>query len=68
MGEPQEHRFDLLPTSTIVQPGSRLRLVVTGADPRQRTHLGFDPPPKLTLRTGGAMASYVELPVVDDAE
>ena len=68
VGEPQEHRFDLLPTSTIVQPGSRLRLVITGADPRQRTHLGFDPPPTLALHTGGAMASYVALPVVDDAE
>lgn len=64
-GEPQEHRFDLLPTSTIVAPGSRLRLVVTGADPRQRTHLGFDPPPRLTLHTGGGMASYVQLPVVE---
>jgi hypothetical protein len=66
-GTPQEHVFDLLPTSTIVAPGSRLRLVVTGADPRQRTHLAFDPPPAVTLHTGGAMASYVELPVVFDA-
>ena len=67
-GEPQEHVFDLLPTSTIVRRGSRLRLVVTGADPRQRTHLGFDPPPRLTLHTGETMASYVELPVVTDAD
>ncbi len=67
-GQPQEHVFDLLPTSTILRPGSRLRLVVTGADPRQRTHLGFDPPPRLTLHTGGEMASYVELPVVSDAQ
>ncbi|MGH2836040.1 MAG: CocE/NonD family hydrolase [Solirubrobacteraceae bacterium] len=67
-GEPQEHLFDLLPTSTLVAPGSRLRLVVTGADPRQRTHLGFDPPPTLTLHTGAETASYIELPVVSDAE
>lgn len=67
-GVAQEHRFDLLPTSTIVQPGSRLRLVITGADPRQRTHLGFDPPPTVTLHTGGAMRSNIELPVLADAE
>ncbi|WP_249018681.1 CocE/NonD family hydrolase [Conexibacter sp. S30A1] len=63
-GEPEEHVFDLLPTSTIVCRGSRLRLVVTGADPRQRTHLPFDEPPMVTVHTGGRMASYIELPVV----
>lgn len=63
-GVPQELRFDLLPTSTIVQPGSYLRLVVTGADPRQRQHLSFPQPPVIALHSGGSNASYVELPVV----
>ncbi|HLI58798.1 MAG TPA: CocE/NonD family hydrolase [Solirubrobacteraceae bacterium] len=66
-GEPAEHVFDLLPTSTVVRPGCRLRLVVTGADPRQRSHLGFDPPPLVTVHTGPGMASYIDLPVVTEA-
>ena len=63
-GEPAEHRFDLLPTSTVIGVGYRLRLVVTGADPRQRTHLELEPAPTVTLHTGGELASYIELPVV----
>lgn len=63
-GVPAELRFDLLPTSTIVKKGYRLRLVVTAADPRQRIYLHFPQPPTVTIHTGGAMASYVELPVV----
>jgi len=67
-GVPAEHLFDLLPTSTVLQPGMRLRLVVTGADPRQRSHLGFDPPPTLTLHTGPGAPSYLDLPVVEEAQ
>jgi hypothetical protein len=63
-GTPAELRFDLLPTSTIVKKGYRLRLVVTGADPRQRNYLHLSPAPTVTVYSGGAMASYIELPVV----
>lgn len=60
----EELRFDLLPTSTIVKKGYRLRLVVTGADSRQRTYLDRDPPPSVTLHMGEGHGSYVEIPVV----
>lgn len=63
-GVPAELRFDLLPTSTLVRKGMRLRLVVTGADPRQRVFMRQSPPPQITLLTGGAHASYIDLPVV----
>jgi len=63
-GVPAELTFDLLPTSTIVKNGWKLRLVVTGADPRQRTHLDLSPAPTVTLHTGGDKASYVDIPVV----
>jgi len=65
-GEPAEHVFDLLPTSTIVKRGSRLRLVVTGADPRQRQHLNISPPPTVTVHSGADKASYIDLPVASD--
>lgn len=63
-GVPAELRFDLLPTSTIIRKGWRLRLVVTGADPRQRVFMKADPAPTVTLHSGAAMASYIDIPVV----
>jgi putative CocE/NonD family hydrolase len=63
-GVPAELRFDLLPTSTIIRKGYRLRLVVTGADPRQRVFMKADPAPTVTLHGGGRMASYVDIPFV----
>jgi uncharacterized protein len=63
-GVPAELCFDLLPTSTIVQRGARLRLVVTAADPRQRRFMRTDPPPVVTLHLGGSTPSFIDLPVV----
>ena len=63
-GVPAELRFDLLPTSTIVQRGVRLRFVITGADPRQRHFMRADPPPVVTLHLGGSTPSFIDLPVV----
>lgn len=63
-GVPAELTFDLLPTSTIVKQGMSLRLVVTGADPRQRVFMKEDPAPVVTLLTGGDKASWIDLPVV----
>jgi predicted acyl esterase len=64
LGKPVELVFDMLPTSTIVQKGSRLRLVVTGADPRQRLSPPQSLPPRVTVHYGGAFASYIDLPVI----
>ncbi|MGV3590215.1 MAG: CocE/NonD family hydrolase [Gammaproteobacteria bacterium] len=63
-GVPVELDIAMLPVSRIVPAGSRLRFVVTGADPRQRNlaDIRQDPPPVMTLRLGGESAR-VSLPV-----
>ena len=55
----------LTPVSLVVAPGERLRLVITGADPRQRNlkDIRLDPPPTITVRLGGRMASRIDLPL-----
>ena len=56
-------RFALTPGGRILRAGQRLRVIVTGADPRQRNlaDLKQDPPPRITVRGG---ASYIELPLL----
>ncbi len=63
-GRPVELDIALLPLSHIVPSGHRLRLVITGADPRQRNlaEIRQDPPPVMTLQLGGD-AARVSLPV-----
>jgi uncharacterized protein len=58
-------RFALTPVGRVLKSGERLRVVVTGADPRQRNlaDLRQDPPPRLTVATGGR-GSFVELPLL----
>jgi len=65
-GVPAELKFDLLPTSTIIRKGMSLRLVVTGADPRQRSNIlvRHAPAPQVTVHGGKGMPSYVDLPFV----
>jgi putative CocE/NonD family hydrolase len=57
--------FSMTPVSRLIPSGSRLRLVVSGADPRQRNlaEIRLDPPPNIELRLGGATGSLVELPL-----
>ena len=59
-------RFALTPAARVIPAGHRLRLVVTGADPRQRNlaDLRQDPPPRLELASGGTDGSRVELPLL----
>lgn len=65
-GEAVELDIALLPVSRVVPAGHSLRLVITGADPRQRNlaDLRQDPPPVMTLHFGGA-AAHISLPVRD---
>jgi len=66
--EPARLRLDLLPTSTIVKAGHRLRLTIAGADPRQRSrNVKFDPAPTLSIHHDAAHASRLFLPVVDSS-
>jgi uncharacterized protein len=59
--------FDLTPVSRVIPAGNRLRVVVTGADPRQRNlaDIKQTPPPQITLHLGGAGGSRIELPVAE---
>lgn len=56
----------LTPVSLVVPEGARLRLTVTGADPRQRNlkDIRINPAPNITVLHGGADASRIDLPVV----
>ena len=58
-------RFALTPAGRIVRAGQRLRVVVTGADPRQRNlaDLREDPAPRITVRSG-ARHSWLEVPLL----
>jgi len=49
----------------VVAAGHSLRVVITGADPRQRNlaEIRETPPPQLEVRLGGE--SFVELPLAD---
>jgi len=57
--------FDLTPVARVILAGSRLRFVVTGADPRQRNlaEVRQNPPPQITVHLGGAEGSRIDLPV-----
>ena len=65
-GEPVDLAFALLPVSRVVPAGHRLRINITGADPRQRNlvELRQDPPPIITLLLGDT-ATRVSLPLRD---
>jgi putative CocE/NonD family hydrolase len=64
-GKPARLRLDLLPTSTIIKAGHRLRLTIAGADPRQRSrNVKFDPAPTLAIYHDREHASQLTLPVV----
>ena len=64
-GSDVQLEFALTPTAEIVPRGHRLRVVVTGADPRQRNldAVRVEPPPNIELVLGGAAGSRIELPL-----
>lgn len=64
-GEVVEMAVPLLPTARIFRAGSRLRVTIAGADPRQRnlSELRIDPPPTLGVHFGGEQDSRIELPI-----
>lgn len=64
-GETVSLDFAFTPAATTIPAGHRLRLVVTGADPRQRNldDLRIDPAPTITLRTGRGSNARLELPL-----
>jgi predicted acyl esterase len=62
-------RIDMLPTSTLIKSGHRLRLSISGADPRQRSRsVQFDPPPTVAIFSGKTADSMLSLPLVGELE
>lgn len=57
--------IDLTPVARVVPAGARLRVTVTGADPRQRNlaDVRQTPPPVITLFRGNARLSRIRLPI-----
>lgn len=55
----------MTPVSLVVPAGDSLRLVVAGADPRQRNikDIQLDPAPRISVGTGGLGGSRINLPV-----
>jgi predicted acyl esterase len=64
-GETGMLQIAMQPLSRRVPVGSRLRFLVTGADPRQRNlrDLATDPAPRITVRHGPGAGSRIELPI-----
>ena len=64
-GQEVQMSFALTPVSQVIAPGYRLRLVITGADPRQRNidDLRTDPPPTINLSLGRSGGSRIDLPL-----
>jgi predicted acyl esterase len=69
-GQIVEMAVPLLPTSKIFRAGSRIRITLAGADPRQRNlaELRTDPAPTLTIHLGPDHPSRVELPIAPVAQ
>jgi putative CocE/NonD family hydrolase len=56
--------FALTPVARVISAGSRLRVVITGADPRQRNlaDIRKNPPPRIRVFSG-RNGSWIELPL-----
>lgn len=65
VGETGMLQIAMQPLSRRVPIGSRLRFLVTGADPRQRNlrDLAVDPAPRITVRHGAGAGSRIDLPL-----
>jgi uncharacterized protein len=63
-GQPVELVFDLYPTSTLFQPGHRVRVTVAGADRANARTPERNPPPRLTVWRQAGRGSWIDLPVI----
>jgi putative CocE/NonD family hydrolase len=64
-GEPQLLKFALLPTAWLFAKGSRVRLSIAGADADHFVQTPHGRPPLLTVLSGGAQATMLELPTAE---
>jgi uncharacterized protein len=63
-GRAERVDFDMLPLSSVVPAGHRLRVTVTGADVRESDRTEVSPAPVYTVHREPARASSILLPVV----
>ena len=63
-GLPENLVFDLLPISYVFKSGHRLRMTITGADPREKLRKEFAPAPRWSIHVGAAFPTKIDLPVV----
>ena len=63
-GKAAELAFAMVPRAFTFAAGHRLRITLTGADPRQRnlSAIKQTPPPVFTVSTGGTAASRIDIP------
>jgi predicted acyl esterase len=69
-GKPVDLTFNLTPSARFLPAGHRLRLTVTGADPRQRNlaDIRRSPPPRITLFRGAESGARIEIPLAKPAD
>lgn len=69
-GRAAELRFALTPSAWVFKAGHRVRMVITGADPRERNlvEIRQDPAPEISVISGGRQGSRVELPLLRPGE
>ena len=63
-GQPAELVFDMLPLSRVFQAGHRVRITITGADPREKDRAEASPRPVVSIYRQGEHSSFVILPVI----
>jgi putative CocE/NonD family hydrolase len=66
-GQPAFLSITMTPVSRVVAAGSRLRVTIAGADPRQRNlqQIRLDPRPEIGVVIGGQDGSRIELPLAN---
>jgi len=67
-GEVVELAFDLYPISYIFRAGNRIRVTVTGANAPIYPGIKEDPAPTINMYRDPSHASYIELPVIPQAQ
>jgi putative CocE/NonD family hydrolase len=63
-GQPAEVVIDCLPMSHVFASGHRIRLTITGADPREKDRTQTSPPPTITIHRDAIHSSYITLPII----
>jgi hypothetical protein len=50
--------------SHVFESDHRIRLTITGADPREKDRVQVSPPPTITIHRDAVRSSYIALPII----